>query len=81
MKQSFLTKNWYFLYFVLATFDIFAICFSLGLSHSNLNKYEQAIEYINKSLVLKTEIDDKIGMASSSNNLGIIFKGLKDFHD
>lgn len=61
-KQSFWDKNWHFLYFALAAFDIAAICLSLHLSHTNLHKYEEAIEYTNN----KIKILELIGGVSES---------------
>jgi hypothetical protein len=69
-KQSFWTKNWYYLYFALAGFDIIAICISLLLSHNNLNKYNQAIEFTDSKIKILTLVGQVSQLAQQVNAPG-----------
>lgn len=45
--------------------------------YNHLHDYEKSIEYNKMSLALKTEMDDKLGIASSKVNLGVNFLNQK----
>ncbi len=71
MKQSFLAKNWHFIYFVLAAFDVVVICVSLYLSHNNLYQYDQAIEFTKskiKILALVGEVSQSAQQVNAPGN-------------
>lgn len=70
MKPSFWTKNWHYLYFVLAAFDLVAICISLLSSHNNLNKYEHAIEYTNSKIKIIALVGEVFESAQQVNAPG-----------
>ena len=45
----------------------------------SLGQYDKAKEYLQKALVMKTEIGDRKGEASCYGNLGTMFKSLGQF--
>lgn len=55
-EPTFWAKNWYLLYFVLGGFAIMTICISLYSAHTNIKKYEQALEYVEEKIKIQTQI-------------------------
>ena len=52
---------------------------NMGLIYYEIKNYNKALEYYERSLKLKLNIDDKIGIASSLNNIGIIHLVLDNY--
>ena len=49
--------------------------------YKGLNKYEDALEYYQKSLKINEEINDKRVIANSLNNIGAIYQELNNYED
>ncbi len=46
---------------------------NLGYIENNKGNYDKALEYYEKSLKIRNEIDDNFGIANSNNNIGLIY--------
>ena len=45
----------------------------IGIVYYNQGDYVKAIEYYTKSLKIKEELEDKLGMAATFNNIGMVY--------
>jgi len=52
---------------------------TLGACNHMLGNYQQAIQYHEKALALRTQLNDQKGMAASLSNLGAAYEGLGSF--
>ena len=52
---------------------------NLGTVFKSLGQYDKAEEYLQKALVIKTEIGDRKGEATSYGNLGTVFESLGQY--
>lgn len=48
------------------------------LALSSQGKYDQALEYYNRGLAIHEELQDKVGMARSYENIGDVFANTKN---
>ena len=55
-----------------------AICSYLGLILYELGGYLAPLEYHNKALAIKEELQDKVGMAHDYYNMGLVLKNIKN---
>ena len=51
---------------------------NIGLIYKNQGDIPKALEYFHKSLKIREEIKDKLGIAYSLNNIGIIYNNQGD---
>lgn len=47
--------------------------------YNYMEKYDSALEFYKKGLKIREELDDKIGVFSSSYNLGVVYHGLEQY--
>jgi signal transduction histidine kinase len=52
---------------------------SLSKSFTQLKQYKQALLYVNKSIQIKTKLNDRPGLGTAQGGLGDIYLGLGDF--
>jgi tetratricopeptide (TPR) repeat protein len=38
-----------------------------------MGNYKEALDHLNKALEIHTSLDDRVGMAADSNNIGLVF--------
>ena len=70
VKQNFCTRNWYYLYYVLAAFDVAAICVSLYASNRNLKNYNQSIEFTDSKIKILSLVGEVSNLAQKVNAPG-----------
>jgi tetratricopeptide (TPR) repeat protein len=55
------------------------ILFKMGYTMSELERYEEALEYFERSYKIQLEMGDKVAGAYSLNNIGFLYNQQKDY--
>jgi tetratricopeptide (TPR) repeat protein len=54
---------------------------NIGLVLNDMGRYQEALESHNKALKIRTQLDDKIGMAKDYSNIGLVLNDMGRYQE